>query len=176
MRSTGGSGGGRGAMVTSIATGTAGATSATGYSCAGYSCAGSVPASCKPGDRPFPTTTRGDRTGTAGAPMLSDPDRGTAPDALTLVGSSATAADRKVAGPLVGSSATAADRKVTGPLVGSSATAADRKVTGSLGGDALHGGKVFEVAAGRAQVHHRGREIRYRILVGAADVERRSPN
>ena len=35
MRSTGGSGGGRGAMVTSIATGTAGATSVTGYSRAG---------------------------------------------------------------------------------------------------------------------------------------------
>ena len=46
------------------------------------------------------------------------------------MGSSATAADRKAAGPLMGSSATAADRKVIGPLMGSSATAADRNAVG----------------------------------------------
>ncbi len=119
MRSTGGRGGGSGAMVTSIAAGTAGATSGV----TGSSRTGSGLAICNPGDRPFPITTRGDRTDVAGAPMLSDADRGTAPDALTLGGSSTTAADRNA----VGSSTTAADRNA----VGSSTTAADRNAIGS---------------------------------------------
>ena len=182
MRSTGGSGGGRGGMVTSIATGTAG-----GRSLAHGSARRSPSRVCipHPGERPFPTTTRGDRNGHRRRPgVVRTPDRGRQPAALIARRVSATAADRKVAGPgCVGSppsfqpqvaadfAAAPSARFIAG---GFPATAAAR---GRFRGDAVRAASSSRSARARPEVHlPRSRDFGSLSPTRAVAQCRRSPN